>query len=124
MPQRIEWYPSISLEALGSKLPTDSFHHFAGRRLDVSELVIELELVPLEPTHLMEGQHVDSFHVTQTGGESCYPGNVLCTVGQAWHRHEAHPNRSLKSSEAAREIEDRTNLHAGHPAVEFRVPAL
>jgi hypothetical protein len=56
------------------------FDRLGTRRLNIVKGVVEFELLPFESSHLMEGQDVDSLHVSQVGGKPCNLGNVLGVV--------------------------------------------
>ena len=49
----------------------------------------KLQLLPLESTHLMEGQNIDSFDIPEAGNEVRDPGHVLGIVSVSRHQYEA-----------------------------------
>jgi hypothetical protein len=91
--------------------------------LDIFKGVVEFKLLPFESAHLMEGQNVDSLHVSQVGGKPCNLGNVLTSIRKSRNEYEAYPDWYSVSRQSAGEIQDGANLHASKPAVKFWLPA-
>ena len=48
-----------------AKLRADPCDNFYRRRLNIVKRVVEFEFLPFESSHLMEGQDIDSLHVSQ-----------------------------------------------------------
>ena len=70
-------FPSVRVETLCSKQLASLNYRLRGGRLNAVERIVELQLLPFEAAHLMEGQDLDSFHVTQAGGEFRNLDNVF-----------------------------------------------
>jgi hypothetical protein len=88
-------YRSIGGKALGAELFTRQFNSLPGRRLNVVEPIAEFKFFPLESAHLVKGENIDSFYITETGGEFRNIRNVLGAIGQAGYQDEANPDRFL-----------------------------
>src|SRR5689334_3425346 len=93
---RIGWVPIRSLtDAIMATLPASarptagaaenlerSLHLRISRGWRVGELVVEPERLPLEGSHLVEGQHLHPIDIRHGRDEACHFGDVLRIVGQ------------------------------------------
>ena len=71
---------SVSLESFDPKQRASVFNCFPRWRLNIVKRVVEFKFLPFESAHLVKGQDVDSFHITQAGSESGKLGNVTGIV--------------------------------------------
>src|SRR6185295_6716926 len=101
---------SISLEPNRSKLLTSTFKHFRRWRCHLIQRVIEAELVPLVAPHLMEREHLNSFHGVELSGELGDLRDVLWVISQAWHQHKSNPNLSAQTRKPARKLQSWLHL--------------
>ena len=67
------------------------------------KFVLDAKLLPLVLSHLVEGQHIDSFDVTERSSEGRETIDVFRIVGQTRHKHETKPNWSFAGSQTPRE---------------------
>ena len=81
-------------------------------------------MLPLEPSHLVERQHVDTLHGAERRGECRGLRDVLEIVGQRGHQHVTHPDRPPPCGQPARERQRRRVVNAGQLLVTFRIPRL
>ena len=71
----------------------------------------------------MEGQDVDSLHVSQIGGKPRNLGNVLSIVCESRNEHEAYPYRYSASGQSPGKIQNWPNLHTRKLTMKFWIPA-
>src|SRR5437764_9253225 len=83
---RGQTYRSIGGKALGAELFTRQFNPLFGRRLKVVERIAEFKFFPLESTHLVKGENIDSFYIAEIGGEFRNIRNVLGAICQAGYQ--------------------------------------
>ena len=94
-------------------------------RLDVVERVVEPELLPLVPAHLVERQHVHALDVAEAGGElaRCCAMSSRSSVSPGTSTKRTQIGRSRAARRRAN-VERRADVHAGELAVPLRVPRL
>src|SRR3954454_24321107 len=76
-----------------AELPDHPVHQIAAWGLRISQLVFEIQGLPLEFTHLVERLHLDPFDVLHRRHESGDSLDVGGIVGLARNQREANPDR-------------------------------
>src|ERR1051325_7848349 len=78
---------------------------------DFAQPVLETELVPFVPAHLMKRQDIDALDDLQIRGEAGDVGDLARIIGPAWDENISKPDGLPPDREAARKVQHGLDLH-------------
>src|SRR6185436_18912816 len=78
----------------------------------ISQLRFTSKFFAFEAAHLVEGENIDTFDVSQTSRESSDALDLSHVIGPTRDQDEANPNGPVLCSETAGEFVDRLVIHA------------